>query len=343
VGAVGLAAGIVVWLAIGAGQGTHSLGVSAAGGRPPQTGRREVAERRGIERRVRAAVKKAAALGGEIESAVMLGHWQRPVVVASPAADVDRPMRMWSISKAVTMVALLREEGWGQRPGKPLSPEVDAALEGAIERSENCPQRRVVVELERVAGSIAAARAAVAEVLARAGAEGRVATETAPPEGTCIGYLAEQEEVDDPLGPALLLGTSTWRIGDAVRFAHALATERFGAAISRRVLGLMRIPKARSREVVTGEFTAAPDWGAGRALAGLEPAYKAGWGGTQQQSFMAAQLTVVSLPGAPVTALAVAFHPFVQPPIDDPGLTAAPRAIDEVIDAMRRGVTAAGR
>ncbi|HET8813519.1 MAG TPA: hypothetical protein VFM51_01015, partial [Solirubrobacterales bacterium] len=225
--------------------------------------------------------------------------------------------------------------GWGERPGHPLPPEVDAALEGTIVRSENCRQRRVVLELQRRAGGPAAARAALAGVLATAGAEARIGGQIALPESICFPYLETQTEIDDPFVPALLLGTSTWGVEDAVRLVDSLGDGAYGKALSARVLGLMRQSKRASREVQEGELTAPLDWGAGRALAGLEPAYKAGWGGALDGDFMAGQIAVATLPGGGHLAVAAFFRPEAQPPSDDPGITAAPEAIETIMRALR--------
>ncbi|HEV2790527.1 MAG TPA: hypothetical protein VGV69_04430, partial [Solirubrobacterales bacterium] len=145
------------------------------------------------------------------------------------------------------------------------------------------------------------------------------------------------------LAPALLLGTSEWRVADAVRFMHALGSGAYGHVLSERILNLMREPKERSREILPEEFTAAVDWGAGRALRVLDPAYKAGWGGTQQGAFMAGQMAVVELPSGERAALAVMFHPAVQPGQDDPGLTPAPQALEAVMEPLARRLRGAGQ
>lgn len=280
-------------------------------------------------------VRTAAGLGGSVEASVMLGPWRDPVVVTSDRDGEQRPLRAWSLSKVFTFVALLRELGWGTTAGRAPSPEVDAALAGAITRSENCRQRRIVLELQRVVGgSPLAARAAVVGTLARSGARVRVAADAPAPETMCVGFLRTQRGLRDPLGPGLLLGTSTWRIADAVRFVHALGTNRYGQALSKRVLSLMRVRKARTREAPPGDFTAPLDWGAGRALAALQPAYKAGWGGALQGDFFAGQIAVLNLPRGGTAAVAVMFHPREQPPKDDPGLTPAPEAIETVMTAL---------
>ena len=297
--------------------------------RVPEGSRRELAAalRRGVER--------AAALGGSLEAAAMFAGWRDPVVVGSPPGGGRRWMRMWSMSKAVVMVGLLRAEGWDGAPGNALTPEVRSALKAAITRSENCRQRRVVLELqEATGGGPAGARQAVEEVVRAAGGRVRVGKQVAPPESSCFEYLESQHEISDPLAPAVLLGTSEWRIGDAVRFARALSAKVYGKAITNRVLAELRLPKAASREVAPGELTAPLDWGAGKVFAGLNPAYKAGWGGSLEGDFLAGQLAVVDLPTGRL-ALAVAYRPDVQPPSDDPGRTAAPHAIELVMESLR--------
>ena len=284
---------------------------------------------------LRRGVARAADLGGSVEAAAMVDSSTSPIVATSEPRGASRYMRMWSMSKVATMVALLRELKWGELPGEATSAEVDDALIGAITRSENCRQRRIVLELQRIAGGIEGARRAMAEVFALAGGRPRIDTEIEAPEPHCIPFLESQSELPDPLAPALLLGTSTWRVTDAVRLAHALATGAYGKAISTRALDLMRAPKQPSRESPAGELTAPLDWGAGVAFAGMEPAFKAGWGGSQNGNFLAGQLAVLPIGGGDRLAIAVMFHPDAQPPRDDPGITAAPSALQTVMVSVR--------
>jgi hypothetical protein len=292
-------------------------------------------EERRLSAALRRGVARAAALGGSVEAAAMMDRSPRPIVITSEPGGANRHMRMWSMSKVATMVALLRALRWGNRPGERMSAEVDSALTSAITRSENCPQRRIVLELQRLAGGIGAARNAMAAVFARAGAGARIDTEVEAPEPHCVPYLRSQTETHDPLAPALLLGTSTWRVTDAARLAHALAIDAYGSAISTRVLSLMRAPKLPSREAQVGELTAPLAWGAGVAFAGLDPAYKAGWGGSIDGNFLAGQLAVVPVGTDDHLAIAVMFHPRSQPPRDDPGITAAPAALQAVMESAR--------
>lgn len=291
-------------------------------------------ERRRIRRALRAGVDRAASLGGSVHAAALLSGWRAPVAIASDPADAGRAMRLWSTSKVLTAVALLRRAGWGDAPGQRLSPEVDAALAGALVRSENCRQRRIVLELQEAASGAEHARADLVRIVADAGARIALGADVEPPQPICRPFLETQRGSADPMAPTLLLGTSLWSMADAARFAHALASGRYGDAVADRVLGLMRVPKRASRETPPGDYTAALDWGAGRALAELAPAYKAGWGGSLLDDFFVTQVAALELEGGDVASLAVAFHPDVQPPKDDPGLTPGPAAVEAVMHAV---------
>lgn len=320
-----------------------SSGGSSAGvaGDPPNPQRDRPPEHppTAAERRLavalKAGVEEATALGGEVEAAAMLDGSPAPIVVSSEAGGAQRYMRLWSLSKVVTMIALLRSLGWEERVGEMPSSEVESALEGALTRSENCRQRRVVLELQEATGGVAGTRRAIAEVLSQAGGRIVPGTQVEEPEALCVPFLSAQVEIPEPMSPALLLGTSRWRVTDAVRLVHALSIGTYGASVSSRVLDLMRARKKPSREGEPGELTAPIDWGAGVAFPGLLPAYKAGWGGTLNGNFMAGQIALVPLGGGGELALAVMFHPDAQPARDDPGITAAPAAIERVMDAVR--------
>jgi hypothetical protein len=295
----------------------------------------EAAQRAQLAPRLQRGVTAAAALGGTVEAAIMLDGWRAPLIASSEARGKERFMRMWSMSKVATMIAVLRGLGWGHRPGRPISDELEEALHGAITRSENCRQRRVVLELQRLSGDASAAREALQTVFAEAGAEARIGTQIARPEENCLEYLNTQTELAEPLAPALLLGTSTWRVGDAARLVHALATDTYGAAISHEVLRLMRLPKLPSREVRAGELTAPLDWGAGESLPMGTP-YKPGWGGSLNGNFLAGQIALADLPGVGRAAVVGVFHPDRQPSRDDPGITEAPQALDAIFSSLHR-------
>jgi hypothetical protein len=201
----------------------------------------------------------------------------------------------------------------------------------------------MVLGLQQLAGGTEGARAALHEAMDRAGANADFDVDVEPPESLCLDYLSTQQgSIADPYAATLLLGTATWRISDMARFLHALGSGVYGDAVEQRLISLMRAPKGRSREVPSEDFTADLEWGAGNALAGLYPAYKAGWGGTLQGAFMAAQGAVVKLADGDTIVFAVAFHPDVQPPKDDPGLTDAPAAIEAVMGPLAEGLLEAG-
>ena len=105
----------------------------------------------------------------------------------------------------------------------------------------------------------------------------------------------------------------------------------------------MRLPKARAAQVPASQYTVDdPEWGAGRALRDRDPAFKGGWGGTQQDRFVAGQIATFDV-GEVRIAMAVYFHPNEQPTLDDPGQTAAPAALEAVfgrIDRTLRRLTA---
>jgi hypothetical protein len=311
----------------------------AAGARPsaPAGARSALTDehtRSAFQRAAERAVARAAAAGGSAEAAVWAEGWSAPVV----AGDASRRMRLWSMSKAVTAVAVFEALA---RQGRRPSPELEAALAGALVRSENCPQRRVIVGLQELTGGAEGARAAVEDVLRRAGASAAMPAAPAPPEPACHQYLlTHRGGFAEPLAPAYQYGTATWTIRDAVAFAHALGDGRYGAA-GEEVLRWLALPKQPSREVAPGELTADPAWGAGRQLAPWRPAYKAGWGGSQSSppDFFVGQLATL-VAGTHSFAIAAAFHPAQQPPSDDPGLgssvTGIERALHEIALELRR-------
>ncbi len=317
----------------------HDAAGATPGARPssPVGARSVLADeqtRSAFQRAAEHAVARAETAGGAAEAAVWAEGWSTPVV----AGDASRRMRLWSMSKAVTAVALF--EALARRSRRP-SPELDAALAGALVRSENCSQRRVIVGLQELTGGAEGARAAVEDVLRRAGASAAMPTAPQPPEPACHEYLlAHGGGVAEPLAPAYQYGTATWTIRDAVAFAHALGDGRYGAA-GEEVLRRLALPKQPGTEAAPSEFTADPAWGAGRQLAPWHPAYKAGWGGSQNSppDFFVAQLATLTAGTHPV-AIAAAFHPAQQPPSDDPGLgssvTGIERALHEIALEIRR-------
>ncbi len=264
--------------------------------------------------------------GVKIYAAVSTDGWNR-------AAQVNggEQLRMWSTAKAVTATSALTTAA---KKGEQPTSELDAAMRDAIQRSENCRQRRVVLWLQEMTGGPDGAADAVRSTLARTGIDDVDVPQTAAtPDAECIDYL-NASSATNPLGPSLLLGTAKWTAVGASRFSLGLAAGSFGAA-GRTVYRLMKLPKQRSREQKDPTaYTAAVDWGAGKAMAGLEPAYKSGWGGVEQRSFIAGQIVAlrvhdvyygVAVFGAPVTT---------QPVNDDPGKTEVPAAVEDVLELL---------
>jgi hypothetical protein len=290
--------------------------------------------------RVARALDTAVAAGprhhGRLEVALVEEGWRAPIVRTSDGDRAQR-LRAWSVSKVFTAVALLDRMGWDDDPGAQLSPEVAQAMERALVRSENCPQRRLTLELQRIAdGTPESAGEAIGDVLSEAGAKRfTVASQSQPPEELCTEYMERAHGVVDPRATALLAGTSTWTVGDAARFALALGSGTYGKAISHRLLSIMRQPKLRSEEIHELDFTAPLEWGLGAVFGTGGLAYKAGWGGTQQGAFVAEQVGVIASTGRRPVAIAMAFHPDVQPSRDDPGVTAAPAALAEAAAAIK--------
>ena len=291
---------------------------------PPAVSRQEV------QRALRRGAANARTMGVKISAAVSSPEWERPAQV-----NGSDEYRMWSMAKTVTAVAALR----AAREQGTVPSELRSSINGAIKGSENCRQRLAVLWLQELTGGPEAAADAVSAELDQAGAsEVSVSSQPAPPAADCIGFL-KASRVPDPLASTLQLGTSTWSVDSASRFALALAEGTLGEP-GNEVFGVMQLPKRRSREQKSpGDYTAAIDWGAGRTLSGLNPAYKAGWGGVEQQDFVAGQLVALSL-GVGDFGVALYADPDQQPPIDDPGQTKGPAAIEGVLRELRRTIAA---
>lgn len=277
----------------------------------------------------RAAVAKADGMGGISAVAIWADGWSSPVVAG---AGSERN-RMWSMSKPVTAVALIEKL---REKSQLVPPATMDAMRRAIRRSENCRQRHVVVALQEASNGDRAAIEDFEATLSEAGAQTvKVSKRLSAPPASCVDYLASQGGVlEDPVAVAAQFGIATWMVRDAVSFMHFLGNGGYGES-GKLVTGLMTTPKQVSSEIASaGEYTAEKDWGAGRVFAGLRPAYKAGWGGVQQQRFVAGQIVYVRVGGRGY-AIAATFRPNVQPELDDPGRTAAPRALEAIFSTLR--------
>lgn len=283
--------------------------------------------------RLKAALQRGVAdatrrYPGTAEAAAWIVGEDAPVSVG----DIQTPHRMWSMSKAVTAVALEDHAA-----GAPLSPLSQEALTDAITRSDNCAQRAVIVNLQTLVGGTRGAMTALNEVLGMAGAQFEKLPQTGRlSEGDvqCIPYV--QKHARTATGTAPLLGTAEWNLLDAIHFAHALADGTYGPS-GAAVLKLMSQPKLRPLITTPTDLTVPLDWGAGRVFKDLNPAYKGGWGGSLQDQYMAGQIVVVDIGGQRV-ALAAIYHPTHQPDGDDPGKTNSDKALEAMFSAARDGL-----
>lgn len=268
---------------------------------------------------------------GTAELALMLDTDATPLV---RGAAPDRRVRLWSMVKPVTAVALLKARG--NKVGG-----LERYLRAALLRSENCAQRKLVLELQRAQGGIDAAKRALRDTLVAVGGQIETSRAQISVDGRdCRIAGFESLSVADAGRQALFAGTSNWRISDAVRFAHGLRDERvFSKEISDRILGLMRAPKLASREPgADSRITAPLEWGAGSVFRSpcWHVAYKGGWGRNVAVPFSAGQLGSVELANGRWAAFAVVFHPTVQPIDSDPGKALAPEALGAALAPLRR-------
>jgi hypothetical protein len=246
-------------------------------------------------------------------------------------------MRMWSVVKVPTAIALLEASGWDARKGND-PPLIRAAMSSALVGSADCAQRLLVVALQERLGGIKPARTAVEDVLRRGAAAGaRVSSRASVASPACRPRLA-RSGLADPYRAALQLGTAEWSIRDAARFARALGDGTYPAAVQRRVLHLLRQPKTTSDDWFARglDVTTDPRWGAGLALRRLRPAYKAGWGGSSGETptFVNEQAIFLRDNQGQPLGVAVSFEPPNRPSRDDPALTAAPEALFAVLRAL---------
>lgn len=292
--------------------------------------------RSALEATLGGAVQRVTDRYGTVQVAIMLDSWTRPLLLGEQLA---KPMRLWSLSKPVVASALLRQRE--QRDSG--STDLALYLERAMRRSDNCAMRELTIKLQEETDGIAGARAAIEETVRLAGANVEIANAQTDTEGSvCISptYAGLSPSFAHML--ALLAGTATWTIDDAIHFVHGLQVGALDVtghpSISARLLGLMRLTKEPSDEPLAGQLTAPPTWGAGDVFAApcWNVAYKAGWGGAQAHiPWLASQIGSVALAGGHHLDFAVAVHPHTQPPDDDPGLTDAPQGISLVLRALR--------
>jgi hypothetical protein len=284
-----------------------------------------------------AGVKRAEALHGEAAVAVWVDGDRSPLT----SGPVLRMHRMWSTSKAVVAIAVL--QAVDDLPDSTMR----SAMEDAIARSDNCGVRRAIVGLQyRLDSAPEGAEAAFERVLLAAEVRLDGPIQTAAAETACVPYLLSRRSGlprgADDLGVVPQFGTAEWSEYDAVSFAHRLSDGGYGRA-GEYLLRLMALPKGVPLDEGPPPPSAPPpDWGAGVVFpARWRPAWKAGWGGSHERParFLASQIVVLRVGSVPV-ALAAIFVPDSEPTSDNPGITNAPRALELMFEAVKRGLSA---
>lgn len=356
--AAGLIVGAVVLISKGSNGTAHPIGVTSnastarggasahhATGTPSFSSRRraqraagslgagggETHPRRALQSALDEGVEHARKLGGEAAGAVWIAGDAQPVL----SGPISVAHRMWSMSKAVATIAAL--QAVHDEPG----PELAQAMQDAIRRSDNCAIRRVIVGLQDLLGDgVTGTVSAFEHVLERAGTTLARVPQAAAAESACFHYLDTHDGLaGGDLGVAPQFGTAEWTETDAIGFAHALSDGTYGQP-GAYLLRLMGLPKEGPLEEPPPPSAPPLDWGAGEAFpASWAPAWKAGWGGSQDQPphFLAGQIVVLDISGTPVAASAV-FVPAVEPPNDNPGITRAPEALTLMFRAARAGL-----
>jgi hypothetical protein len=312
---------------------TRSTATAAVRSRPPRgdresttTGAAVDAWRAPLAQALAGGVRAAERGGGSAAAAAWVVGWGTPILVGD-----DRLDRMWSISKPVAALATLEANHDSPASG------LDHALTAAIQRSDNCAERGVVLTLQAADGADTATR--FDDVLSRAGVAPAGPLQVLPPseDGPYCPPLLQRWGIPESGDSAPGFGTYSWTLKDAVSFAHALADGEYGNS-GATVLGLMRLQKRYGLEPdAPADYTGPLDWppSGGTFPASWDPAYKGGWGGHAPRpgfpagDFMAAQIVVLRVGGHSV-ALAARFWPSQEPTSDDPGITAAPGALHDL-------------
>jgi hypothetical protein len=284
------------------------------------------------------AVAAADALGGHASVALWLNGWSSPIVVRAGTPTYGR---MWSMSKPVAVIATYQA---AQRQGEGLGTSLVTAATDAITRSDNCAERRIILGLQQLTGGLAPALSAFDGVLAQAGDRvARTPERAALSEPTCLAYFRKRAPTNIPNAEAWEFGTDEWTVAQAAAFAHALATGVYGST-GRFAVTLMAMPKRAALtniEGPSGDHIANLQWGAGTAFAPWHPAYKPGWGGSQQANFLTGQIVVLKKADPPV-AIAAMFYPTTEPSTDDVGATAGPEALEAMFDRIREALLRMG-
>ena len=150
----------------------------------PSPAEEMAAEQEAIQRALDHGVKQADRFEGQAAVAVAASRWSEAVQAGSPGE-----FRMWSTSKPVAAVALLKAQeaaGQGDQSGS-------VEVEDALVRSSNCGMRKIVFDLQRITGSKSAAAAAFINVTVMAGVDSDLlaSAQFGPlTDGSCDDYLS---------------------------------------------------------------------------------------------------------------------------------------------------------
>jgi hypothetical protein len=281
-----------------------------------------------LQRAVDRGVQRADALDGTSAAAIVTAG------KTYASSSLER-FRLWSTSKVITSLMLVAQTG-GSKTGQAVPPEVQEALV----QSSNCAQRLIVNELQIIYGSIELTKEAF-EQEADSG-EATVGMETvqsAPPEDTsCDEYLIENG-IKDPNSASALFGTAEWRAEDAASLMWSLQKGVFGPA-GEGVLETLRLEKEANLDPGSSNSVEADlGWGAGNSFAGLDPAYKSGWGGSGKGDYIVSQMVSLDVNGKSY-GVSATFRPTRQPATDVVSQGVEVKAIETIFREIRKGIEA---
>lgn len=299
-----------------------------------ETPKSEAVQQAEVQKAVSSAVKEANQMGGKAQAAVAAEGWDGIAQAGSAGT-----FRMWSTSKPIAAVALL--EAQEEVDGTPA--KITSEMRDAIVGSSNCGMRKLVLDLQRESGGLQVAAERFESVAIESGVTSdTLATAQSGPleDSRCNAYLEKRATRTD--ADAWLFGTAEWTNSDAALFALALSSGRLGPA-GNAVRGVMSLPKEVSPDE-GGEDSVSTDldWGAGKVFpAAWAPAYKSGWGGSQDGEYLASQLISLVVERQPV-GISVAFSPDEQPPNDAVGQGIEDEAIEAMLTKIRDALEGRG-
>ena len=284
-----------------------------------------------------AVTKASSEFNGKTSVAVFVSGAAQPSVVG---ADDSQPKRLWSLSKPVTAIAALKA---AEATPQGASPQLQRAIDDAITKSSNCGQRRVALGLQTLAKGSSGAESEFNKVLATAGVQAAANGLDTGTTNDCARYIKQVNGSGQPDNqPSVYFGTAQWTVADAARFALALGDGKYGKAgeFVKSEMSKQKQLDDTTDGVMSGQaqpgqdYTVnSVDWGAGNAFGEWNPAWKAGWGGSDAKQFQITQIATFKYKGLTVAVVA-RFAPSAPTTSDDPGKTTGPRAIESVFTQM---------